>query len=205
MITTKNDLVKLRGELTSMILSLCNSTIEICDETSRIKKIVDDLEQKNQEESPEFNVEEGPSPLVVKNEFASIATNKPSTDLCPIVLCNTISKMHERNAYVVWLMMFNRCKLEDVISLQKKDLFREGIPKHILSVIDMMSMDSVKYLFETRNHTAISHGHVSSQITLAGARMNITGNLTSRTFYYGFIRSKEWCERTRPDLLRCFL
>lgn len=59
---------------------------------------------------------------VLKHILSNVVEKSKARDLCPIVLCNALSKINERDAYVVWLMMHTGQTLDKVLDLKKESL-----------------------------------------------------------------------------------
>jgi hypothetical protein len=59
---------------------------------------------------------------VLKHVLSNVVEKKKARDISPIVLCNALSKINERDAYIVWLMMHTAQPLEKVLDLRKDNL-----------------------------------------------------------------------------------
>lgn len=62
---------------------------------------------------------------VLKHVLSNVVDKAKARDLCPIILCNALSKINERDAYVIWLMMYTGQPLDKVLDI-KKEQFRVG-------------------------------------------------------------------------------
>jgi len=59
---------------------------------------------------------------VLKHVLSNVVEKTKARDISPIVLCNALSKINERDAYIVWLMMHTAQPLEKVLDLRKENL-----------------------------------------------------------------------------------
>lgn len=59
---------------------------------------------------------------VLKHVLSNVPEKAMARDLCPIVLCTALSKINERDAYIVWLMMHTGQPLERILDLKKENL-----------------------------------------------------------------------------------
>lgn len=59
---------------------------------------------------------------VLKHVLSNVVEKTKARDISPIVLCNALSKINERDAYIVWLMMHTGQPLEKVLDLKKENL-----------------------------------------------------------------------------------
>ena len=57
-----------------------------------------------------------------KHVLSNVVDKAKVKDICPIVLCNTVSKLNERDAYIVWLMMHTGQTLDKVLDLKRENL-----------------------------------------------------------------------------------
>lgn len=60
---------------------------------------------------------------VLKHVLSNVVDKAKARDISPIVLCNALSKINERDAYIIWIMMHTAQPLEKVLDL-KKDKMR---------------------------------------------------------------------------------
>lgn len=59
---------------------------------------------------------------LLKHVLSNVINKVKARDISPIVLCNALSKINERDAYIIWLMMHTAQPLEKVLDLKKENM-----------------------------------------------------------------------------------
>ncbi len=59
---------------------------------------------------------------VLKHVLSNVPDKAKTRDLCPEILCTALSKINERDAYIIWIMMHTGQPLEKVLDLKKENL-----------------------------------------------------------------------------------
>lgn len=59
---------------------------------------------------------------VMRHVLSNVSDKVRARDICPEVLCTALSKLNERDAYIVWLMMYTGQPLENVLDRKKENL-----------------------------------------------------------------------------------
>ena len=126
--------------------------------------------------------------------------NKATEEIDPQVLCHAVSKINERDAYIVWLIVHTGQTLEKILDLKKENLrvsymedgkhaysayldFEEEkesvhIPGHIVDGINSVSNHTKTYLFETVSNKRVSRTQVMRTLKKAGYDIGLTYDLT---------------------------
>lgn len=65
---------------------------------------------------------------VMRHVLSNVSDKVRARDICPKVLCTALSKLNERDAYIVWIMMFTGQPLEKVLDLKKENLRASFMP-----------------------------------------------------------------------------
>jgi hypothetical protein len=75
--------------------------------------------------SPNINEKDRISDLekvILKHSISLNAKQENVRDLAPIVLCNEVSKINERDAYIVWLILRTGQSLDKILDLKKENI-----------------------------------------------------------------------------------
>jgi site-specific recombinase XerD len=132
----------------------------------------------------------------------SITEAKSLTEnISPIELCNALSKINERDAYIVWLMMHTGQTLEAILELPKRKeddedpylrfkdinpyIIGEHIPEHIIQRLNELCKNSKTYLFETTKGKRIRRTQVTRNLKQAGKKIGLTYDLTPKVLQGG--------------------
>lgn len=145
--------------------------------------------------------------ILSDHEVISLTRNITRTKLC-----NAISKINERDAYIVCLMMITGWTLENILSLRKTKQdynppyihlngHRKYIDDHITKAIDNLCKDSKTYIFETSAGNKITRTQVSRNLKLAGRNLGLDFNLTPKVLQ-GYVMAYMSAD-TRSELERC--
>lgn len=133
----------------------------------------------------------------IKHILSSVQDKALTKDISPIVLCNEISKINERDAYIVWLMMWTGQTLESILDRRKEDLrtpyldfeddsgkrFSKHILEHITNALEKLCKDSSVYLFETANSKRILRTQVMRNLKQAGYNIGLDFDLTPKVLH----------------------
>lgn len=140
-----------------------------------------------------FPYQHHPEPNIIRHILSSTQEKALTTNISPSLLCNTLSKINERDAYIVWLMMHTGQRLEAVLDLRKEMRQRipyldfnntsKHIPKHITDRIMELSKDSKVYLFETSAGKRITRVQVTRNLKNAGRNIGLTFDLTPKVLH----------------------
>lgn len=138
-----------------------------------------------------------PKPIEIKHILSSVQEKALTKDISPIELCNSLSKINERDAYIVWLMMHTGQPLEAILDVRKtKEDYEppyirfngqgEYIPEHIINGINELSKNSKAYLFETAGGKRIQRTQVMRNLKQAGYNIGLDFDLTPKVLH-GFV------------------
>lgn len=130
----------------------------------------------------------------IKHILSSVQDKALTKDISPIVLCNAVSKINERDAYIVWLMMHTGQPLEAILNIRKtKEDYEppyirfngEGkhIPKHITDALNDLCKNSKMYLFETSSGKRIRRNQVMRNLKQAGYNIGLDFDLTPKILH----------------------
>jgi hypothetical protein len=145
--------------------------------------------------------------VVIKHVLSNVIEKTKTTIISPVELCEAVSKVNERDAYIVWLMMHTGRRLEFILDL-KKENFRvslddqnnayfayidfkdksEYVYGHIADAIKNLSKDSSKYLFESSKGKKIGRTQVIRNLKKAGKAIGLTFDLTPKVLY-GYVNA----------------
>lgn len=132
------------------------------------------------------------------NEIRHVLSNVKEAallkDISPEVLCNALSKINERDAYIVWLMMHTGEPLEAILAIRKlKEDYEppymrfngigKHIPEHITEAINEFSKNSKIYLFETARGNPVRRTQVMRNIKQAGYAIGLKFDLTPKILH----------------------
>lgn len=132
---------------------------------------------------------------LIKHTLSIVQDKALTIDISPMVLCNALSKINVRDAYIVWLMMHTGQPLEAILDRRKEHLripyldFEnngEHIPKHITDVLITLCENSKVYLFETSRGKRISRTQVMRNLKQAGYNIGLDFDLTPKVLH-GFV------------------
>jgi hypothetical protein len=138
----------------------------------------------------------------IKHILSSCQEKALTANISPKKLCYALSKINERDAYIVWLMMWTGQTLEAILD-RKKEHFRTSdiditeshivldaylefdnvskfIPSHITAPINEFRKTSNVYLFETANGKRISRTQVTRNLKQAGRNIELDFDLTPK-------------------------
>lgn len=131
---------------------------------------------------------------VFKHALSSTQDKTRVQDLCPIVLCNAISKFNERDAYIVWLMLWTKQPLEAILNLRNtaEDYsppyirfkgIGEYTPAHITKSIDRFLINTSLYLFSTTSGKRIQRTQVTRNLKRAGHVLGLAYEITPKIIH----------------------
>lgn len=139
---------------------------------------------------------------ILKHVFSNVADKEKvhARDVCPIFLCNELSKINERDAYIVLLMMLTGQPLEKILNRRKENLRisymhngvpgnayldfdndSEFIPPHISRALDEIRKNSTVYIFETSEEKKVTRAQVNRNLKKAGRNIGLDFDLTPKT------------------------
>jgi site-specific recombinase XerC len=138
-----------------------------------------------------------PQPNEIKHILSSVKEKALTEDISPSVLCNALSKINERDAYIVWLMMHTGETLETILDLRKTPPDYEPpyirfngmgkhVPDHITDGINELCKNSAVYLFETAGGKRISRTQVMRNLKKTGHNIGLKFDLTPKVLH-GFV------------------
>jgi len=148
----------------------------------------------------------------IKHILSSIQDKALTKDISPIKLFNALSKINERDAYIVWLMVHTGWTLDNILDVRnvKEDyeppyMHHKGsgkhIPKHITDAIDEICKNSSIYLFETSAGKRVRRTQVTRNLKQAGYRIGLDFDLTAKVLH-GYANA-HLCEDKRSELEKC--
>ena len=128
---------------------------------------------------------------MLKHALSSTQDKTRAQDLCPLVLCTAISKINERDAYIVWLMLWTKQPLEAILNLRNtaEDYsppyirfkgIGEYIPTHITKAIDHFRISESLFIFSTTSGKQIQRNQVTRNIKKAGHALDLDYELTPK-------------------------
>jgi hypothetical protein len=136
---------------------------------------------------------------LIKHTLSSVQDKAFTIDISPIVLCNAISKINERDAYIVWLMMYTGQPLESILDLPKrkedeenpymcfKDIgsytIGEHIPEHIIEGLNKLCKNSIVYLFETSVGKRVTRTQITRNLKKSGRNIGLKIDLTPKVLH----------------------
>jgi hypothetical protein len=161
---------------------------------------------------------------VLKHVLSNVAEKVKARDICPIVLCNALSKINERDAYIVWLMMHTGQLLEKILDLRKEnlrfnymdnkklayggyldfDICSSYIPGHIIDGINEVCKNSMVYLFETAASKRITRAQVNRNLKQAGRNIGLDFDLTPKILHGYVCAYMSTDKRSELEKALCF-
>lgn len=130
---------------------------------------------------------------VLKHTLSSVQDKALTIDISPQKLCTALSKINERDAYIVWLMMYTGETLENILDFPNMKterlhpyLFGKYIPDNIRDAISSLCKNSSNYLFETANGKRIRRTQVTRNLKQAGHMIGLDFDLTPKVLH-GFV------------------
>ena len=130
----------------------------------------------------------------IKHMLSHVRDQTLVKDISPVDLCEAMSKINMRDAYIVWLMMHTGETLETILAVLKTREEYEPpyirfagkgkyIPKHITNALDEISKNSKVYLFETKSGKKIRRNQVIRNLKKAGHAMGLEFDLTPKLLH----------------------
>lgn len=129
---------------------------------------------------------------VIRQQLSSTQDKALTTVISPSKLCNVLSKTNERDAYIVWIMMYTGQRLESVLDIRKEQLRApyldiEGdsyhVPKHITGRLMELCKDSNIYLFETAAGKRVTRVQVTRNLKNVGHEIGLAFDLTPKVLH----------------------
>jgi site-specific recombinase XerC len=142
-----------------------------------------------------------PKPVEIKHVLSNVPDKALTINISPSILCNALSKINERDAYIIWLMMWTGQTLDAVLDLRKENLRTyvdkenpgcsyidfaengENVPHHIVEAINVVCKDSVVYLFETSRGKRVTRIQVMRNLKQAGYNIGLDFDLTPKVLH----------------------
>ena len=178
-------------------------------EYTEIKYILSDTEEKTKEEIVKFEKH-------LIHLLSNVPDKRRTIDLSPIILSNAISKINERDAYIVWLMMWTGQTLESILDRRKEhfrtssdeetktayldfedengNLHGKYIPQHITKAIKELSKNSKVYLLETSKGKRILRTQIMRNLKQAGHNIGLDFDLTPKVLH-GYVCAYMSCDK----------
>lgn len=126
----------------------------------------------------------------IKHILSSVQDKALTKDISPVELCNALSKINERDAYIVWLMMHTGETLETILDFPNVKneflspyMFGKHIPDHIRDALNGLRKNSNNYLFETANGKRIRRTQVTRNLKQAGHMIGLDFDLTPKVLH----------------------
>ena len=128
----------------------------------------------------------------IKHILSSVKEKALITDIPRDVLCEALSKINARDAYIVFLMMITGQPLESILDIRKENLrppyievkgVSEYIPERIRKALEELCKDSKVYLFETAKCKKICRTQVTRNLKKAGRVIGLNFDLTSKILH----------------------
>ena len=148
-----------------------------------------------------------PTPNEIKHMLSGVQDKALTKDISPQALCNAICVINERDAYIVWVMMFTGKTLEAVLHLKKDDLkmtrmfdneiagaylyFVDSsiyLPAHMVMAINKLCTNSSVYLFETIHGKRIRRAQVTRNLRQAGRNIGLDFDLNPKILH-GYVNA----------------
>jgi site-specific recombinase XerC len=134
-----------------------------------------------------------PKPNEIKYVLSNVLDQNLTATISPESLCSALSKINERDAYIVWIMMLTGQPLEAVLDRRKKhlrgfyylDFENEGepLPKHLCDVLREYCQNSNTYIFETSKGKRIRRTQVMRTLKQAGYNIGLKFDLTPKALH----------------------
>ena len=152
-----------------------------------------------------------PEFVEIKHILSSTQDKTLTPVISPELLCNALSKVNERDAYIVWLMMHTGQKLDAILDLPKESLrgpyldFKDAckhVPSHITDQLEEFIKNSKVYLFETTCGNRVTRSQVARNLKNAGYKIGLTFDLTPRVLH-GYVMAYMSADK-RSELQKTF-
>ena len=169
------------------------------DETKSIRKSCLNLFHKFAKESFDRKTEpyqSHPQPNVIKYVLSNVLDQKLTLHISPSVLCNSLSEINERDAYIIWTLMYTGQTLDEILNRRKEHLrgiylnfeyngikFSKSLLEHIAVVLEEYCKKSNTYIFETMNGKRIRRAQVTRNLKQAGRNIGLDFDLTPKALH----------------------
>lgn len=144
----------------------------------------------------------------IKHTLSNVQDKALTKGISPVELCNALSKINDRDAYIVWLMMHTGEPLKAILDRRKEhlrisldeytksagldfeedngQLYSKYIPEHITEALKQLCKNSKVYLFETASGKKINRTQVMRNLKQAGYNIGLNFDLTPKVLH-GFV------------------
>jgi len=140
-----------------------------------------------------------PKPNEIKHILSSVQDKVLTKDIPPIDLLVALSKINERDVFIVYLMMATGRTLKEILELRKvkEDYeppyvrfngFGVYIKPHITEKIDEICEKSTVYLFETASSKRLHRTQITRNLKQAGFNIGLEFDLTPKLLH-GYVNA----------------
>lgn len=137
-----------------------------------------------------------PKPSEIKYVLSNVLDQRLTVHIHPSILCSAISKINERDAYIVWVLMYTGQTLESILDRRKEHLrgiyldfefngklFSMTLLNSVSEVLAARSVNHKVYLFETDNGKRIRRTQITRNLKQAGRNIGLNFDLTPKALH----------------------